>query len=456
MSTVHNNEKVLEKNNKLLPVDCLKIGIFSFAYYTAFVMNNLILFIFIGLFILSLYIKKIIKSQAYILSLYLLCDQPIGLTFGQTNIPFLGRFIVLLLYFITFWCSMKKRNYFIFKQDAGWLIFILGFIFLLIFEWFRIGANKNGLELIFNSFFLGFIPAVAVLVSLNKIDDFKTCIKFSQIIFISHLMTFFLLYLTSDNYIDRMFEVNNPIGFSFYIISNTVIGCYFFRKNNPMVVIFVVFVSLFLTISVMQRSLLLSVVALVLYALFVSNISIIKKIAVIIFITSASICAFRFMPREVLYKMNIVFVFMENWKEYINFSVLGGTMSRELGTFGTRIELWQTVINNTDIYFGNGVGSFVDVTGYSYPHNIFLEAYWIFGFFGFLGISLCVIIFLYKNFRKNIIYSEIGYINGIIIVLLTVSLFSLSITYSFTNIILYNAIIFKYKLVASKRGCKIL
>ena len=79
-----------ENRLKLSRIDYVIIICYSVITFLSFILDNPIVYLFLGLVMLGVYLYKITKAPANVLSLSLLAGHPFSYTLANTNIPLLS------------------------------------------------------------------------------------------------------------------------------------------------------------------------------------------------------------------------------------------------------------------------------------------------------------------------------------------------------------------------------
>lgn len=430
-------------------IDYLLIFTFSLFTSISFLINSTPLFFVLGFCVCAYFFYKINKAPTNVLSLFFLVYHPITLTLGQTGIPFLGAFAIVVLYVLVFirliknskilrnsTCTLTKDNIYLF------ILFIL-----MIIKWCMSNFSEDGFQHIYQFLFFGIIPYVSINFMRIDNDVINDNIELSQKIYTSYLISFIILFLCSSNFIEKMNSIENPIGISFFFISNGLLSFKYYSSNKLLVLINFG-LSLFFVIVLGQRAFLLALILCSVVVFFKSRLSKFNKLLILCLLVIIAFKVVDALPEDLGYKFNYLTEFINNFSSYVaSIKYYGDTINNEIGTIGTRLYLWYVAIMETNFIFGKPLGSFITLTGYSYPHNIILEFYYLFGIVGLLGI----LYFIYKSIslalNKKSDRLKIQYFSFNILVLIIILNFSSSISGSFINLLIYYKLLnihFKY------------
>ena len=91
-------------------IDTVSIIIFAISTYLSIVIDNKTLFILLGIIVFLFFLIKIITTPASILTFLFLINHPFSLTFGQTEVPFLGAGAILLINLIALGVWLRKNT----------------------------------------------------------------------------------------------------------------------------------------------------------------------------------------------------------------------------------------------------------------------------------------------------------------------------------------------------------
>jgi len=136
------------------------------------------------------------------------------------------------------------------------------------------------------------------------------------------------------------------------------------------------------------------------------------------------------MPKEKLYKVQ----FLENFlsrKENID-THAADKLRENYGSIGSRYYLWkETVVlafdNNK--WLGNGISNYKLITGYKYPHNIFLDYLFSLGIIGLFFLLSYLFLFFLRISKYNLNeYRNLRYLLGGALVFWIVLCFSGGLT----------------------------
>lgn len=412
---------------------------FAIITYLSIVINAKILFVLLGVLVFLFLLTKIITTPASILSLLFLINHPISLTLGQTGIPFLGASAVLLINLIAIgiWFS-KNISARLCQKDIQSFVWLLLFGFLLIVKWMLSSFSHDGFQQVYNFWGFCIIPYMVLLYVLKRKEDYDLSISLAQKFFIAYLIAFLLLYLLKPDFHEIINEVDNPISLSFLFLSNGLIALFSDVYKNRLIKYVVLLLTLFMMIVIGQRSYLFACFLFLVLMFFKSNLNCKKKFLILLVSILGACVAISYLPEDMGYKFNYLISFIKDIDYYLSMiPTYGSELHEQIGTIGTRLYLWYEALTSANFWTGNSLGSFVSLTGYNYPHNIILEFYYSFGFFG-CCIFLIYIVNVFKCvLSKQIIYSQIGYTSVILFVLFVVLQFSSSISGMFVFFILY-------------------
>ena len=141
------------------------------------------------------------------------------------------------------------------------------------------------------------------------------------------------------------------------------------------------------------------------------------------------------------YKLNYFSTFLSdpmyylNKVQYVSFEAA----HEQLGTIGSRFYMWYLAVTSANPLIGNGLGDFYTLTGdiAKYPHNIFVEFYFLFG----IGGLFASILFFYKSLKYAIrTLSKVHifrFVNSDIIIMFPILMFSSSVTGLLCNYITF-------------------
>lgn len=427
-------------------IDILLILSFAIVTWLSFLLDNKLIYFLLGCVCCFLFYHKVIYRSSYILSLFFLLYHPFSLTFGQTGIPLLGAVSILGVHIIVLFKILLFGNGIkVHRRDAHSIAFILLFGLLLLFKWFLSDFSVDGFQHVYKFWGFGILPYILFIKVINRQDDFDSNMVLSQKIFISYLLSFLLLFCTVSDFHEVICRIDNPISLGFFILSNAIITFSCMLKRKKIGALIVLLVSFFLLFAIGQRSILIGAALFAVIFFMKSSLSVFTKFAYS-FLTFVCVCLLiNILPDDLGYKFNYFLSFFSDMKSYISLiPYYGSELHEQLGTIGTRLYLWYSALINTNFFVGSSLGSYMGLTGYSYPHNIFLEFYYLFGFIGVLTLLVMGIKYAKLIFSREILYSKISYISAIVIVLLTILLFSSSISGLFVNLLLYLNLLQRY------------
>lgn len=427
-------------------IEIASLFIFAITTYLSIVINNRLLFLLLGVFVLLFFLVKIITAPASILSFLFLINHPLSLTLGQTDIPFLSASAILLINLIALVVWFRKNiSTKLYSKEMHSFLWLLLFGLLLIFKWMLSSFSQDGFQHVYSFWGFCVIPYMVLLYVLKKKEDYDSSISLAQKFFIAYLIAFFLLYIREPNFHEIVNEVDNPISLSFLFLSNGLIALFSDVYKNRLIKYTVLLLTLFMLIVIGQRSYLIASFLFIVLMFFKSNLNFKKKFLILLMSILGVCVAVSYLPEDMGYKFNFLISFIKDIDYYISMvSSYGADMHDQIGTIGTRLYLWYEALSSANFWIGNSLGSFMSLTGYSYPHNIVLEFYYTFGILGcFLFLKYTSSVF--KNaLSKQTIYSQIGYTSIILFVLFIVLQFSSSISGLFVYFILYSFVLRKY------------
>lgn len=425
-------------------IDTVSIIIFAISTYLSIVIDNKTLFILLGIIVFLFFLIKIITTPASILTFLFLINHPFSLTFGQTEVPFLGAGAILLINLIALGVWLRKNTSIqLYSNDFHSFVWLLLFGLLFIYKWILSSCSLDGFQHVYSFWGFGIIPYTVLLFVLKKEENYNLSISLAQKFFCSYLIAFFMLYISEPDFHEIINKVDNPISLSFLFLSNGLIALFSNVYKNRLIKYAVLLLTLFMLIVIGQRSYLIASFLFIVLMFFKSNLNLKKKLLILfisIFVVSVSIYYFsdRMLPDDMGYKFNFLMSFLKDIDYYISMiPSYGSDLHDEIGTIGTRLYLWYEALRSANFWIGNSLGSFISLTGYSYPHNIILEFYYTFGFIGCCMFLVYIVNVFKCALSKQIIYSQIGYTSVILFVLFIVLQFSSSISGLFVYFILY-------------------
>ena len=282
--------------------------------------------------------------------------------------------------------------------------------------------------------------ALPVMVFINITDGVERQVLYeSWPIFVIAAIFYIFIYKSDPK--NFLYGLENPIGMSYFIITNMLLLLFVVPPSNKIFKIFVIILSVLITLLLGQRSFLVGMIFLGAIYFFKLYSSLKIKFGVlcgVVIVVSAFALYYEGIDN---YKLNYFSTFLSdpmyylNKVQYVSFEAA----HEQLGTIGSRFYMWYLAVTSANPLIGNGLGDFYTLTGdiAKYPHNIFVEFYFLFG----IGGLFASILFFYKSLKYAIrTLSKVHifrFVNSDIIIMFPILMFSSSVTGLLCNYITF-------------------
>ena len=431
-----------ENRLKLSRIDYVIIICYSVITFLSFILDHPIVYLFLGLVMLGVYLYKITKAPANVLSLSLLAGHPFSYTLANTNIPLLSASTIIVLNIFALVIYFMRGGHLKLSTSKVYVLVGLFFLFvLLVIKWVQADYSLVGFEMLYYFIGFGLLSNIIILFVIKDLRDIIGNFKITLIIFASYILAIFYIFIYKSDPKNFLYGLENPIGMSYFIITNMLLLLFVVPPSNKIFKIFVIILSVLITLLLGQRSFLVGMIFLGAIYFFKLYSSLKIKFGVlcgVVIVVSAFALYYEGIDN---YKLNYFSTFLSdpmyylNKVQYVSFEAA----HEQLGTIGSRFYMWYLAVTSANPLIGNGLGDFYTLTGdiAKYPHNIFVEFYFLFG----IGGLFASILFFYKSLKYAIrTLSKVHifrFVNSDIIIMFPILMFSSSVTGLLCNYITF-------------------
>ena len=409
-----------ENRLKLSRIDYVIIICYSVITFLSFILDNPIVYLFLGLVMLGVYLYKITKAPANVLSLSLLAGHPFSYTLANTNIPLLSASTIIVLNIFALVIYFMRGGHLKLSTSKVYVLVGLFFLFvLLVIKWVQADYSLVGFEMLYYFIGFGLLSNIIILFVIKDLRDIIGNFKITLIIFASYILAIFYIFIYKSDPKNFLYGLENPIGMSYFIITNMLLLLFVVPPSNKIFKIFVIILSVLIK----------------LYSAFKIKFGVLCGVVIVV---SAFALYYEGIDN---YKLNYFSTFLSdpmyylNKVQYVSFEAA----HEQLGTIGSRFYMWYLAVTSANPLIGNGLGDFYTLTGdiAKYPHNIFVEFYFLFG----IGGLFASILFFYKSLKYAIrTLSKVHifrFVNSDIIIMFPILMFSSSVTGLLCNYITF-------------------
>lgn len=426
--------RALERH-KVLTISTVHLFIIAGTVATllSFILESKIVFFLLGIINLCIFIKYIYHSPVYIVSITLLAAHPFSYTLAKTGIPLISPCVIILLNLFALIILIRRGKG---LYLPGYLSRYLGglsvFLLLVFAKLAQGGFSAIGMDIFIYFLGFGFIASVLTLFTMSRTYDIQRLIMFTLRYYAIYAIAVVGFIMLKAGNLEEISKLENTIGISYFATLGLAMSI-FSKMDDRWYRLFLTCISLFIVIMCGQRSFLIGYfILIIMWGLFKSHSKIILIRRIIVSILVFLACLFVISKSENS-KIRQMQQFASAPTEYIDEVRSAKNIIESYsatGTIGNRIFLWFSAIETANPIYGNGLGdfaSFINEEGMSYPHNILIETYELFG----CGGLILLLVYLFSSAKRSLIiiqhnnyYSIFAFAN---IVLLFVLQFSSSI-----------------------------
>lgn len=427
---------------KLSIIDYFMMLVYGVITCGAFILNNKLVYISLGCCILCYYTFNIIKNPIFVISLVIAAAHPFSLTLGQSEIPLISALSIIYCFSLSIFVYIcKNRSFVLSKYQIKFILGITLFLIFLFLKLYQGNFNSVGTSQFINFLGFGYLECIAIVILFKNKSYLDCIVKPCIFFFVSYTIAFLVydIYIRFD--IDVLDKIENPIGISYFLIINCFY-IWFTLANNKKFKIYSICMAILLCLLIGQRSFMVGLI--IIGIILMIKYGYIKQLffGMITMIIIGTYCFNKLYTGD-NYKLNLLLKFFEHPGEYIK-GISGINFSEahnSIGTIGSRLYMWYLSINETDPILGKGLGTFSNLMedeALSYPHNIFFETFYLFGWVGFIIMSIYIFKTLNLSYKTIQLNSHTNWIPLSIFLLFIILLFSSSITGLFVYFIIYS------------------